>query len=62
MFHMFYLFSFYNDFYLTAVEVEFRYDIALFFLLVLALAYGINFMLTFLFIFRVSPKITEHQI
>jgi len=60
---MFCLFSFHNDFYLIAIEVEFRYRIviALFFLLIFALAYSINFKLGFLFIFCVSTKITEYH-
>jgi len=41
MFHIFYLFSFHNDFYLIAVEVEFR-CCCFVFLLVYALAYGIK--------------------
>jgi len=60
MFHMFYLFSFHNNFYLIAVELVFRYCYCFVFLLDFALVYDINFMI-FLFIFRVSPKITEHH-
>jgi len=62
MFHMFYLFSFHTDFYLIVVEVEFRYCYCFVFLLVFALVDAIKFMLAFLFIFHVSPKITEHHL
>jgi len=62
MFHMFYLFSFHNDFYLIAVKLVFRYCDCFVFLLDFVLAYGINFMLAFLFIFCVNPKIIEHYL